>query len=171
LAGGEGGDRAFRVRAPAESRCARCLRRARRLPIVPRFADRRDKEQVTVGGIIVEAKRIKTERRPHDVPATLDDLNGAVEMLVFGKALVEHEAALAVDKVVLVRGRVDHKEAGKTCLVVQTVEAFSPSAEEIARARTRADVAAKTPPRWLIQCACASMRPACRRARSTIASR
>ena len=41
-------------------------------------------------------------------------------MLVFGKALAEHEGALAVDEVVLVKGRVDHKEAGKTCLVVQS---------------------------------------------------
>jgi DNA polymerase-3 subunit alpha len=70
--------------------------------------------------------------------ATLDDLAGAVEMLVFGKALAEHEAALAVDEVVIVKGRVDHKEAGKTCLVVQSVEGFSPSAEEIERARTQA---------------------------------
>ena len=108
------------------------------------LADRRDKEQVTVGGIIVEAKRIKTRNGDHMMFATLDDLNGAVEMLVFGKALAEHEAALAVDKVVLVRGRVDHKEAGKTCLVVQTVETFAPSAEEIERARTQADAASRT---------------------------
>jgi DNA polymerase III subunit alpha len=65
-------------------------------------------------------------------------------MIVFGKAIAEHEAVLAIDKVVLVRGRVDHKEAGKTCLVVQSVEAFAPSEEEIERARTKADVAAKT---------------------------
>ena len=70
--------------------------------------------------------------------ATLDDLGGAVEMLVFGKALAEHEAALSVDQVVIVKGRVDHKEAGKTCLVVQSVEGFSPSREEIERAREKA---------------------------------
>ena len=46
--------------------------------------------------------------------ATLDDLEGSVEMLVFGKALAEYEAALAVDEIVLVHGRVDHKDAGKT---------------------------------------------------------
>jgi DNA polymerase-3 subunit alpha len=108
------------------------------------LADRRDKDFVTVGGIITEAKRIRTRNGDHMMFATLDDLAGAVEMLVFGKALVEHEAALAVDEVVLVKGRVDHKEAGKTCLVVQTVEAFAPSDEEIARARTQADVAART---------------------------
>jgi DNA polymerase-3 subunit alpha len=76
--------------------------------------------------------------------ATLDDLQGAVELLVFGKALAEHEAALAVDEVVLVKGRVDHKEAGKTCLVVQSVESFSPSQEEIEGARAQAEAAART---------------------------
>ncbi|HEX7609484.1 MAG TPA: OB-fold nucleic acid binding domain-containing protein, partial [Solirubrobacteraceae bacterium] len=100
--------------------------------------DRRDKDWVTVGGIITEAKRIRTRSGDHMMFATLDDLAGAVEMLVFGKALAEHEAALAVDQVVIVKGRVDHKEAGKTCLVVQSVEGFAPSAEEIERARTQA---------------------------------
>ena len=99
---------------------------------------RRDKECVTVGGIIVEAKRIRTRNGDPMMFATLDDLSGAVEVLVFGGALAEHEAALAVDEVVLVKGRVDHKEAGKTCLVAQTVERFAPSAEEIARARAQA---------------------------------
>jgi len=106
--------------------------------------DRRDKDWVTVGGIITEAKRIRTRNGDHMMFATLDDLAGAAEMLVFGKALAEHEAALAVDEVVIVKGRVDHKEAGKTCLVVQSVEAFAPSQEEIERARAQARAAART---------------------------
>ena len=106
--------------------------------------DRRDKDWVTVGGIITEAKRIRTRSGDHMMFATLDDLAGAVELLIFGKALAEHEAALAVDEVVLVKGRVDHKEAGKTCVVVQTVETFAPSPEEIARARSGALAAART---------------------------
>jgi DNA polymerase-3 subunit alpha len=108
------------------------------------LADRRDKDLVTVGGIITEAKRIRTRNGDPMMFATLDDLAGAVEMIVFGKAISEHEAALTVDQVVLVRGRVDHKEAGNTSLVVQSVESFSPSQDEIERARSRADVAAKT---------------------------
>jgi DNA polymerase-3 subunit alpha len=103
--------------------------------------DRRDKDLVTVGGIITEAKRIRTRNGDPMMFATLDDLVGSVEMLVFGKALAEHEAALAVDEVVIVKGRVDHKEAGKTCLVVQSVESFAPSQEEIERARSQAEAA------------------------------
>jgi DNA polymerase-3 subunit alpha len=106
---------------------------------ISELENRRDKDWVTVGGIITESKRIRTRNGDHMMFATLDDLAGAVEMLVFGKALAEHEAALAVDEVVIVKGRVDHKEAGKTCLVVQSVEAFAPSAEELERARAQAD--------------------------------
>ena len=93
---------------------------------------------MTVGGIITESKRIRTRNGDHMMFATLDDLEGAVEILVFGKALAEHEAALAVDQVVLVRGRVDHKEAGKTCVVVQSVEQFAPSEQEIEQANSAA---------------------------------
>jgi DNA polymerase-3 subunit alpha len=102
------------------------------------LAERRDKDWVTVGGIVTEAKRIKTRNGDHMMFATLDDLEGSVEMLIFGKALAEHEAVLAVDRVVVVRGRVDHKEAGKTCLVVQSAEAFEPTDEELQRAERQA---------------------------------
>jgi len=104
---------------------------------------RRDKDWVTVGGIITESKRIRTRNGDHMMFATLDDLAGSVEMLVFGKALAEHEAVLAVDAVVIVRGRVDHKEAGKTCLVVQSAETFAPTQEEIEKASSAARHAAQ----------------------------
>ena len=40
------------------------------------LADRRDKDWVTVGGIITEAKRIRTRNGDHMMFATLDDLEG-----------------------------------------------------------------------------------------------
>jgi DNA polymerase-3 subunit alpha len=112
------------------------------------LSQRRDKDWVTVGGIITEAKKIRTRNGDHMMFATLDDLEGAVEILVFGKALAEHdpvgaaEAVLAVDQVVLVRGRVDHKEAGKTCVVVQSVDRFAPTEQEIERADREARASA-----------------------------
>jgi DNA polymerase-3 subunit alpha len=103
--------------------------------------ERRDKDWVTVGGIITEAKKIRTRNGDSMMFATLDDLEGAVEILVFGKALGEYEGSLGVDQVVTVRGRVDHKEAGKTCVVVQAVEPFAPSEEEVLSAREAASAA------------------------------
>jgi len=79
--------------------------------------------------------------------ATLDDLEGAVEIVVFEKVLNEYEGALGVDEVVVIRGRVDHKEAGKTAVIVNSAEPFKPSAEEVEKAReeVRAKAIASAP--------------------------
>ena len=45
------------------------------------------------------------------------------------------EKLLATDAIVLVRGRVDHKEAGKSCVIVQDAERFDPSEREIEKAK------------------------------------
>ena len=47
-----------------------------------------------------------------------------------------------MDQVVLVKGRVDHKEAGSTCLIVQSVEPYAPDQQELERARARAKATA-----------------------------
>jgi DNA polymerase-3 subunit alpha len=106
------------------------------------LADRRDKDTVTAGGIITETKKIRTRNGDHMMFATLDDLAGSVELIVFGKSLGEHEEVLVADQIVLVKGRVDHKEAGATCLVVQGVQRFAPSQEEIEKASVKAKAAA-----------------------------
>jgi DNA polymerase-3 subunit alpha len=68
-------------------------------------------------------------------------------MVVFEKVLNESADVLAVDEVVLVRGRVDHKEAGKTCVIVQSAEPFRPTPEEVDSAREQARaLAAQAPP-------------------------
>ncbi|HEX2088180.1 MAG TPA: OB-fold nucleic acid binding domain-containing protein, partial [Solirubrobacteraceae bacterium] len=99
------------------------------------LASYKDGEWVTAGGIITQAKKIRTKKGDPMMFATLDDLEGTVEILVFGNALSEYEGALGVDEVVLVRGRVDHKDAEKTCVVVQKVEPFRPTEEEVEKAR------------------------------------
>src|SRR5207244_565998 len=70
--------------------------------------------------------------------ATLDDLEASVELLVFGNVLATAGEVLAQDSIVLVRGRVDHKDRETTCIVVQQVERFEPTAEEVEQAREQA---------------------------------
>ena len=98
--GREGGDRPVHLRAPAQAR-ARRAPRGRRLPLAG-VADRRDKDWVTVGGIITAAKKIRTRSGTDMMFATLDDLEGTVEILVFGGSLEKLEVDLAVDEIVLV---------------------------------------------------------------------
>jgi DNA polymerase-3 subunit alpha len=101
---------------------------------------RRDGEWVTVGGMIAQAKRIRTKKGDPMMFATLDDLDGSVELVIFGKALAAGEGAIADDSIVLVRGRVDHKDRERTCVVVQQLERFDPSPDEV---RSAAEQAAK----------------------------
>jgi DNA polymerase-3 subunit alpha len=93
-----------------------------------------DGEWVTVGGMIAECKRIRTKKGDPMMFATLDDLEGQVELLVFNSAYAANADKVDLDKIVIVRGRVDHKEEGETKLVAQDVEAFEPSPEEVLRA-------------------------------------
>jgi DNA polymerase-3 subunit alpha len=102
------------------------------------LAGRRDGDWVTVGGMIAECKRIRTKNGDPMMFATLDDLEGQVELLVFNSAYAANAEKVALDRIVIVRGRVDHKEAGETKLVAQEVEPFEPTPEEVLRAAEQA---------------------------------
>ncbi len=106
---------------------------------------KRDGDWVTVGGVVAECKRIRTKKGEPMMFATLDDLEGQVEMLVFNSAYTANAEKVDPDRVVIVRGRVDHKDQGETKLVVQEVEAFEPTPEEVESAR--AEAAAPRPPK------------------------
>jgi len=99
---------------------------------------RRDGDSVTVGGIVTQAKKIRTKAGATMMFATLDDLEDSIEIVVFERVLGEYEGALGVDEIVLVRGRVDHKDAAKTCVIVTSAQRFAPTPDEVARAREQA---------------------------------
>ena len=97
---------------------------------------------VTVGGIVVECKKIRTKSGSQMMFATLDDVEGQVEMLVFKADEAESAQVIAPDAIVIVRGRIDHKDRGETKLVVQEAQRFEPDAAEVERAAKNA------PPRY-----------------------
>jgi DNA polymerase-3 subunit alpha len=109
------------------------------------LSGRRDGDWVTVGGMITETKRIRTKKGDPMMFATLDDLETSVEMIVFGKPLLACEEALAPDSIVIIRGRVDHKDREKTCLIVQQADLFQPTEEEVAEAQEREAVTPSGP--------------------------
>jgi len=110
---------------------------------------KKDGEWVTVGGTITESKKIRTKKGEPMMFATLDDLEGSVEMLVFNSAYASNADKIGDDKVLIVRGRVDHKEQGETKLVVQDVEVFEPTHEEVEDAKREAATMAAAPPKRL----------------------
>ncbi|MGZ5342033.1 MAG: DNA polymerase III subunit alpha [Solirubrobacterales bacterium] len=99
------------------------------------LSSREDGSVVSIGGIVSEARRIRTRAGKEMMFATIDDIEGQVEMIVFNSAFEAHQASIEIDRIVLVKGRVDKKEQGEIKLVAQEVEPFEPSDDEVARAR------------------------------------
>ena len=119
--------------------------------------ERKDGEWVTVGGMVTECKRIRTRKGDPMMFATLDDLEGTVEMLVFNSAYAANAEKVDTDEVVIVRGRVDHKEAGEVKLIAQEVDAVRAHRRRRWRRRRRR----RTPSRWSSGCP-STCRPTCR---------
>ncbi|MGA8747099.1 MAG: DNA polymerase III subunit alpha, partial [Solirubrobacterales bacterium] len=105
------------------------------------LSGRADGSWVTVGGIVVDCKKIRTKSGTQMMFATLDDIEGQVEMLIFKADQADSATVIVPDAILLVRGRLDHKDRGETKLVVQEAERFEPGAEEIGRASRAASTA------------------------------
>ena len=84
---------------------------------------RRDGEIVVVGGIVAGLKQVTTKRGEPMVFATLDDPTGSAEVVVFNSTYAAARDHLEADRMLIVKGRVDHKQAGETKLVALEVTA------------------------------------------------
>jgi DNA polymerase-3 subunit alpha len=85
---------------------------------------RRDGEVLTVGGIVTDVKQVTTKRGDPMVFLTLDDPTGSAEIVVFNSAYQAARELCVSDRVLVVKGRVDHKQQGETKLVAMEVTAF-----------------------------------------------
>jgi DNA polymerase-3 subunit alpha len=120
-------------------------------------AGKQDGAWVTVGGIVSEAKKVRTRNGGYVMFARLDDLEGQVELFV-RDAAGEVAEAIELDRVVVVRGRVDHKGRGDTSLVVAEAEHFQPGEDELAAARAKA-AAKRDPAEFLLRVNAAECEP------------
>jgi DNA polymerase III subunit alpha len=84
---------------------------------------RRDGEIVTVGGIVGALKSLTTKKGEPMVFMRLDDLSGSVETVVFKSVYAAARDFLEADRVLVLKGRVDHKE-GETKLIAIEVVPF-----------------------------------------------
>jgi DNA polymerase-3 subunit alpha len=85
---------------------------------------RRDGEIVTVGGIVSGLKQVTTKRGEPMVFVLLDDPTGSAEVVVFNSTYVAAREVLEADRILVVKGRVDHKQAGETKLIAMEVKPF-----------------------------------------------
>jgi DNA polymerase III subunit alpha len=85
---------------------------------------RRDGEVVTVGGIVSDVKHTTTKRGEPMVFLALDDPTGSVEAVVFNSTYEKARELCTADRILVVKGRVDHKQAGETKLIAMEMTAF-----------------------------------------------
>ncbi|MDQ3572644.1 MAG: DNA polymerase III subunit alpha [Actinomycetota bacterium] len=116
---------------------------------LPEVMRKADGAWVTVGGIVAEAKKVRTRSGSFVMFAKLDDLEEQVELFV-RDAAGEAAAAIQVDRVVVIRGRLDHKEAGQSSIRVQEATVFEADQTDLAAARARAQKRA-TPQRIVLR--------------------
>jgi DNA polymerase-3 subunit alpha len=90
---------------------------------------RRDGETVTVGGIVSAVKQLTTKKGEPMVFLTLDDPTGSAEVVVFNSTYAAAREHCVEDRVLVIKGRVDHKQQGETKLIALEVSAFAAVAE------------------------------------------
>ncbi|MHB8469902.1 MAG: DNA polymerase III subunit alpha, partial [Gaiellaceae bacterium] len=90
---------------------------------------RRDGEIVVVGGIVSSLKQMTTKKGEPMVFAGLEDVTGSCEVVAFSSVYVQARDLLVQDRVLIVRGRVDHKQQGETKLVALEVAGFEATPE------------------------------------------
>ena len=84
---------------------------------------------MTVGGIVSGVKQLTTKRGEPMVFLTLDDPSGSGEAVVFNSVYAASRELCAADRVLVVKGRVDHKQQGETKLIAMEVTAFEAVSE------------------------------------------
>src|SRR5439155_447956 len=90
---------------------------------------RRDGEVVTVGGIVSVVKHLTTKKGEPMVFMRLDDVTGGAEVVVFNSVYAHSRELCTTDRVLVVKGRVEHKQEGETKLLAMEVGPFEAVAE------------------------------------------
>ncbi|MBP5266100.1 MAG: DNA polymerase III subunit alpha, partial [Lachnospiraceae bacterium] len=89
----------------------------------------KDKQKVTVGGMIVDVRTIFTKKNQMMAYVTIEDLYGTMEVIVFPRDFERNRRVLVEDSKVFISGRVDAQEEKDAKLLCESVTPF----EEIAR--------------------------------------
>ena len=129
----------LRQRPPADGGRGLAAAQVRRRPHRPGRDGRRAVR--TFGGVITGLQRKWTRKGDLMAVFALEDLQTAVEVMVFPKTMTDHGHKLADDAVVIVRARVDTRE-DQPKLIAMDVEPFEPMSGEAFPLRVK--VAAST---------------------------
>jgi DNA polymerase III subunit alpha len=109
---------------------------------------RREGETVLAGGMVAGVRTTTTKKGEPMAFVQLEDVTGAVEVVVFNSTYAAARELLVEDAVLVVKGRVDHKQQGETKLVALEVARFEAAPE---RREVRLKVDARSAPAGVIR--------------------
>lgn len=75
---------------------------------------KKEKEEVIVGGVITNVRKLMTKKSEPMAFVTLEDLSGSIDVTVFPSAYRECAKYLVTDGVVVIKGRANHRERTKS---------------------------------------------------------
>jgi DNA polymerase-3 subunit alpha len=95
--------------------------------LISQLVELSDGTITTIVGMVSVVKRITTKKSGEIMAfVTIEGLEGAVEMLCFPSFYSENKDLLVEDKVVKIKGRVDHKDEAEIKFIPLAIEAFTP---------------------------------------------
>jgi DNA polymerase-3 subunit alpha len=109
---------------------------------------RREGETVVAGGMVAGVRTTTTKKGEPMAFVQLEDMTGSIEVIVFNSTYAAARGLLVEDAVLVVKGRVDHKQQGETKLVALEVAAFEAVPE---RREVRLKVDARSAPAGVIR--------------------
>jgi DNA polymerase-3 subunit alpha len=109
---------------------------------------RREGETVLAGGMVAGVRTTTTKKGEPMAFVQLEDVTGSIEVIVFNSTYAAARGLLVEDAVLVVKGRVDHKQQGETKLVALEVAAFEAVPE---RREVRLKVDARSAPSGVIR--------------------
>jgi DNA polymerase-3 subunit alpha len=107
------------------------------------LADLAETKEVVMVGLITGLRLLKTKKGDRMASFSLEDMDGAIETLVFPKTYTDVAAKLADDVVVLVKGRAEAQDDAKPKLLAAELRTL-----DEARAAMARDVTVRIPVAW-----------------------
>ncbi|MEK9736630.1 MAG: OB-fold nucleic acid binding domain-containing protein, partial [Candidatus Nanopelagicales bacterium] len=102
--------------------------------------ERSEGSTVTIGGLVTGVQRTTTTHGSVWAIVTLEDLDGAIDVMVFPQTYVAFGTLLAEDAVVLIKGRIDRPDEDAPRIVA--MEVSQPDVSEVESGPVRLTVAA-----------------------------
>jgi DNA polymerase III subunit alpha len=71
------------------------------------LAERKEGEQVTIGGILAACRKLTTRRKELMMVANIEDMTGTIPVVIFPRAYEKYSSMLSNDAIVIIKGKVN----------------------------------------------------------------